>query len=258
VNTRRFKILFVAIGLGCWFLEHQADAQMAAQRGRPHLNAARTTFVADNGERLRGPFNSTDGEVTKVASNRQWTTYFRREFYVPNPANVTALNARLTRDDAAVIYLNGSEVWRDTNFAGGVITNQTPARIALGSPDETNWFALILPASTPNLLVPGWNLLAAEVHNQSLASSDIGFNFELTADVLVTSLPALEAVNSGGALEVVWAGDGSYFNLYSATNLAPPVAWTRATNTPVLVNGRWQVTLPPGTNSQRFFSLQKP
>jgi endoglucanase len=30
------------------------------QRGRPHLNAARTTFVGDNGERLRGPFTSTE------------------------------------------------------------------------------------------------------------------------------------------------------------------------------------------------------
>jgi endoglucanase len=31
-----------------------------AQRGRPHLNAARTTFVGDNGQRLRGPFTSTE------------------------------------------------------------------------------------------------------------------------------------------------------------------------------------------------------
>jgi poly(hydroxyalkanoate) depolymerase family esterase len=30
------------------------------QRGRPHLNAARTTFVADDGQPLRGPFTSTE------------------------------------------------------------------------------------------------------------------------------------------------------------------------------------------------------
>jgi len=30
------------------------------QRGRPHLNAARTTFVGENGEPLRGPFTSTE------------------------------------------------------------------------------------------------------------------------------------------------------------------------------------------------------
>ncbi|MFZ5986646.1 MAG: carbohydrate-binding protein [Bacillota bacterium] len=30
------------------------------QRGRPHLNAARTTFVGDNGQPLRGPYTSTE------------------------------------------------------------------------------------------------------------------------------------------------------------------------------------------------------
>ena len=30
------------------------------QRGRPHLNAARSTFVGDNGQGLRGPFTSTE------------------------------------------------------------------------------------------------------------------------------------------------------------------------------------------------------
>lgn len=199
-----------------------------------------------------------DGEATKVASNRQWTTYFRREFYVSNPAEVTALNARLTRDDAAVIYLNGAQIWRDANFAAGVITNQTPANTALGSPDETNWFALNLEPSTLNYLQPGWNLLAAEVHNQSLTSSDLGFNFELTADVLLTSLPMVQAVSAGGSLQLSWPDDGTYFRLFSATNMTPPVAWTRATNSPVLINGRWQVTLPAGTNGQRFFSLQQP
>ena len=33
---------------------------ISAQRGRPAFNAARTTFVADNGQLLRGPFTSTE------------------------------------------------------------------------------------------------------------------------------------------------------------------------------------------------------
>jgi hypothetical protein len=40
--------------------------------------------------------SANDGEVTKVASNRQWTTYFRHQFYIPDPALVTALDAHLT------------------------------------------------------------------------------------------------------------------------------------------------------------------
>ena len=101
-----------------------------------------------------------DGELTAIASNRQWTTYFRRQFYVSTPSNVIALTASLTRDDAAVIYLNGAQIWRDTNFAYGTITNQTPALTALGDADETSWFPLNLQSSARNLLVPGWNLIA--------------------------------------------------------------------------------------------------
>ena len=33
---------------------------LSAQRGRPVLNAARTTFVADNGQLLRGPYTSSE------------------------------------------------------------------------------------------------------------------------------------------------------------------------------------------------------
>ncbi len=36
-------------------------ALVVSQRGRPKLNAARTTFVADNGQLLRGPYFSTEG-----------------------------------------------------------------------------------------------------------------------------------------------------------------------------------------------------
>ncbi|HLP78219.1 MAG TPA: cellulase family glycosylhydrolase, partial [Candidatus Paceibacterota bacterium] len=36
------------------------DPVARSPRGRPHLNAARTTFVADNGQPLRGPFTSTE------------------------------------------------------------------------------------------------------------------------------------------------------------------------------------------------------
>jgi poly(hydroxyalkanoate) depolymerase family esterase len=36
------------------------DPKASGQRARPHLNAARTTFVADNNQPLRGPYTSTE------------------------------------------------------------------------------------------------------------------------------------------------------------------------------------------------------
>ena len=54
-----------------------------------------------------------DGEVTQIASNRlRVTTYFRRAFTVTNPSGFPALTLCLLRDDGAVVYLNGNEIFR--------------------------------------------------------------------------------------------------------------------------------------------------
>src|SRR6185295_9188454 len=76
-------------------------------------------------------------EATLIASNRQWTTYFRHKFTVDNPALFTNLTARLLRDDGAVVYLNNSEVWRH-NMSAGAIAYDTPASTA--TPDENTFF----------------------------------------------------------------------------------------------------------------------
>lgn len=194
-----------------------------------------------------------DGEATKVASNRQWTTYFRRSFYVPDRDAVTGLNVRLTRDDAALLHLNGAEVWRDTNITTGPVTSTTPALLALAGTEETNWLAVAL---SPSNLVNGWNLLAAEVHQQSLTSSDLGFALELTAHALTRSLPRLSLNRGPNSVLLTWPEDGSYFNPSSATNLTSPIEWMRVTNAPVLSNGTWSISLPREANRSRFFRLQ--
>jgi len=57
--------LACAVGLGV----QSAHAAPPVPRGRPHLNAARTTFVADNGQDLRGPFTSTEWTGPVPAQN---------------------------------------------------------------------------------------------------------------------------------------------------------------------------------------------
>jgi hypothetical protein len=63
---------------------------------------------------------------------------------------------------------------------------------------------------------------------------------------------------NSGALAFTWPQEASYFSLYTATNLAPPVVWTPLTNAPVLLSNEWRVTLLAATNSQRFFRLHAP
>ena len=193
--------------------------------------------------------------TTTVANNRQWTTYFRREFVVPFPSYISSLSARLLRDDGAVVYLNGTEVWRD-NMPAGVISNATPASTSIGGTAESIWLTNTVSRS---LLVPGTNLLAVEIHQQALSSSDIAFDFELSATAVLPVEPSLGVTANRSALSLNWpSSDPGVFALYMTTNLTPPVSWTRLTNTPAAESSSWNVAVPMLNNRCGFFRLQAP
>ena len=120
---------------------------------------------------------------------------------------------------------------------------------------ETTWLNSVLSLSSP---ITGWNLLAAEVHQSALTSSDLGFDLELSGTVVLVQPPELSATLVGSSLVLIAPTDAGYFTLYSATNLTPPVTWILMTNPPVFLNGTWNVTLPAAPNGQRFYRLQAP
>ena len=195
-----------------------------------------------------------DNDEATVVSNRlQFTTYFRRAFTVTNAANIAALNLRLIRDDGAVVYLNGTELWRD-NLPAGTISHTTPASSVVAVPEESTWRTRTTNAAA---LVTGTNVLAVEIHQNATNSSDISFDFELSAQPAV-SLPRLEASSSIDSFTLTWPGWAAAYALQSTTNLTPPATWTALTNTPVLTNGVWHLPLGSATGGQRFFRLQSP
>jgi hypothetical protein len=201
-----------------------------------------------------------DGEVTTLKRTNAFgstniTFYFRRQFYVLSPLAVQSLTARMVRDDGALVYLNGAEVWRDSMPAGSVLYS-TPASATIGGADETNWLTLNFQLSTLSWLVPGWNTLAAEVHQVTNTSSDVGFSFELTASVSVNTNLALRAIQSGPDLILSAPTDANYFTLLTTTNLTPPALWAPVPNAPWLTNNEWRMSLPIATNGQRFYRLQ--
>jgi phosphodiesterase/alkaline phosphatase D-like protein len=124
------------------------------------------------------------------ASAKYITTYFRHRFSVSNPASFKSLVLRIKRDDGAVVYLNGTEVFR-TNMPAGAVSNTTLASAALGGSDETTYVSATL---NPALLVAGTNALAVEVHQANATSSDLSFDLSLTAGqgVLLTRGPYLQ------------------------------------------------------------------
>jgi hypothetical protein len=110
------------------------------------------------------------------------TTYFRHTFSVVNPAAYGGLTLRVLRDDGAVVYLNGTEVFR-TNMPAGTVTSATLASTALVGTDETTY---VSKSVNPGLLAAGTNVLAVEIHQADRTSSDVSFNLELAASTSVT------------------------------------------------------------------------
>src|SRR5215217_1240739 len=109
------------------------------------------------------------------ANNKFITSYFRRAFSVTNAALFNGVTLRLMRDDGAVVYLNGVEVWR-TNMPAGTVGYLTPASVAIAGADESTFVQTTL---SPSLLVNGTNVLAIELHQSGGTSTDISFDLQL-------------------------------------------------------------------------------
>ncbi|MCX8155485.1 MAG: Ig-like domain-containing protein, partial [Verrucomicrobiae bacterium] len=120
-------------------------------------------------------------EVTLIdggPSNARYPTiYFRQAFVATNVAMITNLICYLKRDDGAVVWLNGRRLYLD-NIEGNPVLYNTLATVA--APDDgANWNVTNIP---PTALVEGTNILAVEMHQSSLTSSDLSFNFEMVAE----------------------------------------------------------------------------
>ena len=118
-----------------------------------------------------------DGERTLIPYGpdplkRYVTTYFRRTILLADASGTFSL--RYKRDDGIVIYINGTELLREY-MPAGVITNSTPA-ITIPEAEEPLWKTATVPAT---LLRAGSNVIAAEIHQASITSSDIRFDLEL-------------------------------------------------------------------------------
>lgn len=145
-------------------------------------SAWRQLGYSDSGWSLaRGPFGFGDsGITTTVRSNmpgttaRIPTTYFRATFNATQPLP-TNFVMNLRRDDGAVVYHNGVEVYR-VYMTNDPVQFGHWANTAVGGTDELTYFAI--PISTTNT-IPGTNVVAVELHQNSSTSSDASFDLEL-------------------------------------------------------------------------------
>jgi hypothetical protein len=123
------------------------------------------------------------------------TTYFRKTFNVPDPSLFQSLSLTLLCDDGAVAFLNGTEV-RRTNMPGGAIAFNTLASV---QGEEITDVVSINPA----LLNTGTNVLAVEIHQAAITSSDISFDAQLVGSTTTLQLTRGPYLQSGTPSSIV-------------------------------------------------------
>lgn len=169
------------------------------------------------------------------------TDYFRTHFNFTGDPATARLRIRHVVDDGVVFYLNGTEVHRFGLAEGVPFDNGT----FFGGHENAYAGPFDIPTGS---LVQGDNVLAAEVHQSDLGSSDLVFGAELQ---LVTSAPPAEqpafssVTRSQGNLVLEWAGGGVLQSSETATG-----GWTDVPNS----------TSPytsPISGNTRFFRIRQ-
>lgn len=175
-------------------------------------------------------FNTTLNLMGTTTSNI-WTFYFRTHFTVTaDPYSFTMIMSNMI-DDAAVYYLNGQEI-PGTRYnlpaPPAPIVYNTPAN---GAATEGIWVTNVIP---PSMIVQGDNVLAVEVHQVNLGSSDIVFIDSLTG---ITPPPSPLSITTNPPDRTVTESASTTFSV-GFNGTLPSFQWYRWVNdVPVPIGG---------------------
>lgn len=147
--------------------------------------------------------------LTTSGGARIITFYFRTHFFLAADTAGVTLSSQAVIDDGLVIYLNGVEAARFNMPAGPVTAGTFASASHEGSVFET------IPINAASL-VSGDNVLAVEVHQVTLSSTDVDFGLSVTAQVppqtpiAISTQPANRTVNTGQSATFSVTATGSF------------------------------------------------
>jgi tartrate-resistant acid phosphatase type 5 len=183
-NKLRLTLLPVALALASFLTPGQvwgADTLVPRgaawkywDRGAPPTGWRNTSFAATGWSDGLAELGFGDGGEATLLPAGRITYYFRYTFSVARAYRLLTLE--LLRDDGAIVYLNGTEVFR-SNMPNGTVTDATLASSAIAPADESTFQ---VKSVSPSLLVTGSNVVAVEIHQASATSSDVSFDLQLT------------------------------------------------------------------------------
>tara|TARA_R110001592_G_scaffold63512_3_gene194448 strand:+ start:16972 stop:18246 length:1275 start_codon:yes stop_codon:yes gene_type:complete len=129
------------------------------------------------------PLGYGDNQIATIISfgdnpdKKEIVKYFSKTINIENISDFKGYEFKLLRDDGAVIYLNGKEIYRE-NMPNATITNNTVARHYVDNEEEMTYYVKIFDSS---IFKKGKNTISVQIHQSSEDSSDCIFSLELIA-----------------------------------------------------------------------------
>lgn len=150
------------------------------------INWKSDSYSDDNWSFGAGPLGYGDPVTTELsyggdANNKHVTYYFRRDLTIDMATMPDSVQIGMKRDDGAILYINGVEIVRD-NLPTGTIAYDTLATSTVSGSDEAKYFSTL---ASKNIFKDGLNVLAVELHNRDVFSSDLQF------DLFIDELPEI-------------------------------------------------------------------
>lgn len=133
-----------------------------------------------------------DATTLADMSGNYLTVYARKNLSYDGSFAIDSLMLEIGYDDGFVAYINGQEVARD-NMPAGQPAFDTEATAAIEP--TTNFYDL---SSFIGSIVNGDNVLAIEIHNSSIASSDLSFLPRLRVNMDASQPPVVTITSGGG------------------------------------------------------------
>jgi len=166
-------------------------------KGTEEPPATWNTLEFDDGAWLAGPtpigYETDSGYESRIATdlsdmrNKYLSVYARRQFVIDDPSRFTGLTLTIDYDDGYIAYLNGVPV--HSEGAPDAPAHDQRASASHEACGGTSTPTGPCPPEPIDLsdhiadLVPGVNILAVQVHNRSLSSSDFIFIPELAGQM---------------------------------------------------------------------------
>lgn len=139
-------------------------------------------FPDDTWPKGHAPFGYGEGDEATILNfgldpaSKNITVYFRKSFNLGDPIEYFVYLIRIMRDDGAVIYVNGREVWRSNMPEGISITDSTLALTTVSVAQESTFYDFVL---SPDNFNKGKNTICVSIHQSRPSSSDCNFDLEL-------------------------------------------------------------------------------